>query len=376
MSAQYDAIVIGVGAMGSATVYELAKRGLRVLGLEKFDIPGDQGSSHGINRIIRLAYYEDPSYVPLMRRAYELWHEIESRAGENLLYTTGSIDTDTEDGEVFTGSLKSCQIHDIPHEVLTAAETNERFPGYRLPEGHLSLLQPDGGFLLAERSIVSYANIASELGAEIHARESVEGWEETGSGSVRVTTDRGEYEAGSLVVTAGAWSEKLLPGLSGLAVPERQALAWLQPETPADFAPERFPVFNALFEEGRYYGFPVFGIPGFKIGRYHHLDEQTDADEVDRSVHAEDEAILRAAVKRYFPLANGPVMSMKTCMFTNSPDEHFIIGSPPGLPQVSFAAGFSGHGFKFASVIGEIMADLTVDRKTQHDISLFSPDRF
>lgn len=376
MPSHYDVIVIGVGAMGSATVCELAKRGKKVLGVERFDIPNDQGSSHGVNRIIRLAYYEHPSYVPLLRRAYELWSEIESRAGEKLLYKTGSIDTDAENGEVFTGSLESCRIHDIPHEVLTAAETNKRFPGYRLPEGHFSLFQEDGGFLLSERSIVAYANSAMVGGAEIHAREAVEGWEVTGSGSVKVSTDRSEYEAGSLVITAGAWSEKLLPELTELAVAERQVLAWLQPEDPTLFAPERFPVFNAMFDEGRYYGFPVFGIPGFKIGRYHHLDEQTDADDVVREVTAQDEAILRSAVERYFPTANGPVMTMKTCMFTNSPDEHFLIGSPAGLPQVSFAAGFSGHGFKFASVIGEVVADLATEQTTRHDISMFDPTRF
>ncbi len=376
MTSAYDVIVVGVGAMGSATVYELAKRGKRVLGLEQFDVPNDQGSSHGVNRIIRLAYYEHPSYVPLLRRAYELWDEIESKCGEKLFYKTGSIDTDTESGEVFTGSLESCQIHDIPHEVLSASEVNQRFPGYLLPEGHFALFQADGGFLLSERSIVAYANAAMSLGAEIHAREKVLGWEATGAGAVKVSTSCGEYEAGSLVITAGAWSEKLLPALAGRAVPERQALAWLQPEDPGLFAPDRFPVFNAMFEEGRYYGFPVFGIPGFKIGRYHHLDEQTDADKVDREVTDRDEAILRSAVERYFPQANGAVMTMKTCMFTNSPDEHFIIGSPDGVPEITFAAGFSGHGFKFASVIGEIMSDLAIDRRTRHDISLLDPSRF
>lgn len=372
----YDVIVIGVGAMGSATVYELAKRGKRVLGLEQFDIPNDQGSSHGVNRIIRLAYYEHPSYVPLLRRSYELWHEIEASAREKLLYTTGSIDTDREDGEVFAGSLESCEIHDIPHEVLTAAETNRRFPGYLLPDGHFSLLQPDGGFLLSERCIVAFANAATAQGADIHAREAVTGWDVSASGTVKVTTDRSEYDAGTLVITTGAWSEKLIPGLKGKVSAERQALGWFQPSQPAMFSPESFPVFNAMFEEGRYYGFPAFGIPGFKIGRYHHLDERVDADEVSREITAADEEVLRTAVERYFPSANGPVMTMKTCMFTNSPDEHFIIGSPLDTPQVSFAAGFSGHGFKFASVVGEIMADLAIHQSTRHDISMFHPGRF
>lgn len=376
MTTSFDVIVVGVGGMGSATVYELAKRGKRVLGLEQFDVPNDQGSSHGVNRIIRLAYYEHPSYVPLLRRSYELWHEIEELVGEQLLFTTGSIDTDAEDGQVFQGSLASCQIHDIQHEVLTADETNTRFPGYRLPHGHYSLFQPDGGFLLSERCVIGYADAAITLGAEIHAREAVNGWTVTGSGSVTVGTTLGEYEADSLVIAAGAWSQKLVPILSGKSIPERQVLAWLQPEDPELFSPSRFPVFNAMFEEGRYYGFPIYGIPGFKIGRYHHLDEKVDANEVSRTVTNEDEEILRLAVNRYFPSANGNVMTMKTCMFTNSPDEHFIIDTLPGVPQVSVAAGFSGHGFKFCSVVGEIMADLAMHRQTGHDIAMFRSDRF
>jgi sarcosine oxidase len=376
MAATYDVIVVGVGGMGSAAVYELAKRGLKVLGLERFDIPHDQGSSHGVNRIIRLAYYEHPSYVPLLRRAYELWGEIENRSNEQLLCRTGSIDTGAEDGPVFKGSLESCRIHDIPHEVMTAAETNARFPGYRLPGGHYTLYQPDGGFLLSERCIVNYVLAAMELGADVRAREQCRGWEPTASGGVRAATDRGQYEAGSLVITAGAWASQLVPQIAGLAVPERQVLAWLQPFEPSLFTPDRFPVFNAMFDEGRYYGFPVFGIPGFKIGRYHHLEEQTDPDNVVRDVTREDEEILRLATARYFPQANGNVLSLKTCLFTNSPDEHFILDNLVDHPQVAVAAGFSGHGFKFASVVGEIMADLATKQETAHDIGMFRLDRF
>ena len=376
MSQRFDCIVLGVGAMGSSTVYDLAvKRGKKVLGLEKFDIPHAEGSSHGVNRVIRLAYYEDPSYVPLMRRAYELWEEIQVVAGEQLLFRIGSIDTAPAGQEVFEGSLESCLVHDIPHEVLDHRQINERFPGYEMPPGHMGLLQADGGFVLAERSIVAYANAAIAAGAEIHARETVLKWETTGDG-VRVFTDRAEYIAEKLVITAGAWAAGMVPSLEKLAVPERQVLVWLQPEDPSLFTPERFPVFNALFEEGRYYGFPVFGIPGFKIGRYHHLEEVVDPDHMEKSVTREDEDILRSAVARYFPKANGNVMTMATCMFTNAPDDHFVIGVLPGQPQVSVATGFSGHGFKFASVVGEIMGDLATRGETRHDIELLRLDRF
>ena len=375
MAQEFDCIVIGVGAMGSSTLYNLAKRGRRVLGLEQFDIPHAEGSSHGVNRIIRLAYYEHPSYVPLLRRAYELWSEIESIAGEQLIYKTGSIDTAPAGHEVFEGSLESCLLHDIPHRVLNHTQINEQFPGYQLPLGHMGLLQQDGGFVLSERSIVAYANAAMSEGAEIHAREVVSGWEPDRRG-VRVFTDRGEYTAERLVITAGAWTSGLMPILEGLAVPERQVLAWLQPIDGSLYTPEVFPVFNAYFDEGRYYGFPVFGIPGFKVGRYHHLEEIIDLDSTIKTVNGEDEALLRSAVKKYFPKANGTTMTLKTCMFTNTPDEHFIVDSLPGNTQVVVAAGFSGHGFKFASVIGEILSDLAINGETKHDIDLLKIDRF
>lgn len=373
-SNHYHTIVVGVGGMGSATCYQLAQRGRRVLGIERFDIPHDLGSSHGHTRIIRLAYYEDPSYVTLLRRAYELWGDIARRAGQKLLITTGSLDAGPAESWVFKGSLQSCIDHDLPHEVLTGEEMSARWPGYRLPDELMGVYQPDGGFLLPERAIVAFVEAAHALGAEIHGREQVLSWDAAGDG-VRVTTDRGEYTADSLVITAGAWAAKQLPFLRGLAVPERQVLAWLQPERPDYFQPDAFPVFNLLVDEGRYYGFPVYGVPGFKFGRYHHFEQPVEPDGYDRQPSPADEAMLRAFASRYFPLGAGPTMALKACMFTNSPDNHFIIDHHPQAPQVSFAAGFSGHGYKFASVIGEIMADLAEHRQTRHDISLFRLQR-
>ncbi len=371
----YDTIVIGVGGMGSAAIYSLARRGKRVLGLEQFDIPHDLGSSHGYTRIIRLAYYEHPSYVMLLQRAYELWDEIERASGERLLHITGSIDAGPADSWVFKGSFQSSVEHELPHEVLTGQELARRFPGYRLPHDHMALLQPRGGFLTPELCTVAFVDAAHRLGAEIHAREEVLGWEPLGDG-VRVTTNRDVYEAERLIITAGAWNRRLLPMLHGLAVPERQVLGWFQPRRPEYFLPENFPVFNLLVDEGRFYGFPVHGVPGFKIGKYHHFQEQDDPERLDRRSHAADELMLREFTDRYFPDASGPTMSLKSCMFTNTPDGHFIIDSHPDCPQVSFAAGFSGHGYKFASVIGEILGDLAIFGRTRHDISLFRHDRF
>ena len=184
------------------------------------------------------------------------------------------------------------------------------------------------------------------------------------------------YTARRLIITAGAWAGKLVPSVTEHAIPERQVLGWFEPQKPELFQPASFPVFGILAEEGRYYGFPTYSVPGFKIGRSHHLQQNVDPDKMDREVHAEDEQVLRQAVSRYFPQAAGRLLESKTCIYTNTPDEHFMIGILPNTPQVSIAAGFSGHGFKFASVVGEIMADLAQYGETSHDISLFKLDRF
>jgi sarcosine oxidase len=371
----YDVIVVGVGGMGSATLYQLARRGQRVLGLERFDIPHAFGSSHGVNRIIRLAYWEHPAYVPLLRRAFELWRALEQEAGERLLVTTGSLDAGPPGDQVFEGSRRSCELHGLAHTVLDNAALRRRFPGYQLPKETLAVLQPDGGFLLSERCIVAHVVAGQQAGAEVHAREAVTAWEPRRDG-VWVRTERGEYTAERLVVTAGAWNAALLPNLVALARPERQVLAWFQPRRPALFTPERFPVFNLRVPEGHFYGFPVYSVPGFKVGRYHHLQEPADPDNLDREIHPRDEAVLRSFTDRYFPDASGPTMALAVCMFTNSPDEHFIIDVEPDAPQVCFAAGFSGHGYKFCSVVGEILADLATTGQTRHAIDFLRRQRF
>ncbi len=358
--------------MGSAALYHLARRGKRALGLERFDIPHELGSSHGITRIIRLAYFEDPSYVPLLRRAYELWRELESAAAEQLLYVTGTV----EAGErIYEGALRSCHVHDLPHEELDGREVGRRYPAYRFPPDLPMLFQPDGGFLLPERCIVAHVEGALAHGAVVRARERVLDWEETTDG-VLVETDRGAVEAERLVVTAGAWAQEVARLPPGLVVAQRQVLAWLQPSKPELFTPERFPVFNIKLREGHFYGFPVFCVPGFKLGRYYHLDERGDPEELFRGVKPEDEPVLRSFAEDYFPEGAGPTMALKTCIFELSPDEHFLIDRHPEAENVVVAAGFSGHGFKFCSVVGEILADLALEGATRHEIGLFRLGRF
>jgi sarcosine oxidase len=371
----YDAIVLGLGGMGSASLFHLARRGLRVLGLERFDLVHEYGSSHGLTRIIRLAYWEHPTYVALLRRAYELWRELESLAGERLLHITGSVDAGPERGAIFQGALKSSELHGLAHEVMDGDQLHRRYPGYRLPKRIQCLYQPEGGFLLPERCDVAHVEQALALGAEVRCREEVLDWEANG-GRVRVQTSRGTYEAGRFVVCAGPWASKLVPELAGLAVPERQVLAWLQPTRPERFRPAVFPVFNLEVEEGRFYGFPSALIPGFKFGKYHHRGENVDPDTVNRNPEPEDEELLRAFARRYFPEGEGPTLMLKACMFTNTPDRHFILDRHPAHPEVLIAAACSGHGYKFCSVVGEVMADLAQEGRSRHNVGFFRLGRF
>jgi sarcosine oxidase len=364
--------------MGSATVAELAARGARVLGLERGSIPNDEGSSHGVTRIIRLAYMEDPRYVPLVRRAYERWRELERRAGETLLVITGGVDAGPPDAENVVGALEACRLHDLEHELLDADALMARFPGFRLPGDFQAVYQPDAGFVLSERAVAVHAGLALADGADLHGHEAVLDWRRDGDG-VLVRTDRDTYRARRLVVSAGAWAGRLLPALDGVAVPERQVLLWSRTLRPERFAVGAFPVFILDVPEGRFYGFPEHGIPGFKQGLYHHRGETVDPDAWPRErgrVDAEDEALLRACTSRYFPDADGPTLTLKTCLFTNTPDEHFIIDRLPEAPQVVVVSPCSGHGFKFAPVVGEIAADLALEGGTDHDIDMFGIDRF
>jgi sarcosine oxidase len=258
---------------------------------------------------------------------------------------------------------------------MDGAELHRRFPGYRLPKQIRCLYQPDGGFLVPERCDVAHVEQALTHGAEVRCREPVLEWG-AGGGRVWVRTARGRYEADRLVICAGPWASKLVPELEGLAVPERQVLAWLQPARPEYFRLGAFPVFNLEVEEGRYYGFPSFLIPGFKFGKYHHRGEQVDPDAVNREPETADEELLRAFARRYFPDGAGPTIMLKACLFTNSPDRHFILDHHPAHPEVAVAAGFSGHGYKFCSVIGEVMADLVQGGPSQHDTEFFRLKRF
>ena len=367
----YDVIVIGVGGMGSATVYQLARSGCKVLGLEQFTVPHAFGSSHGSTRIIRLAYSEGPRYVPLLRAAYRYWRELEEVSGESILRVTGGLDIGPPGSRIIEGSRRTCLEHGIHFEELDGGEISRRFPGYRLPESLRAIYQAGAGYVRSEVAIRAHAAAARDLGAEIVTDSRVRGWEKRSSG-FRVDTASGSYEASKLVFTAGAWAGQLVPELAPLCQPERQVMLWTEPLKAALFEPETFPIFVLHAPPGCYYGFPNDRGEGFKIGKYHHrLQPVPDPDRLDRECSPEDEAAVREGIAAYFPEANGPTLRMVACMFTNSPDEHFILDRHPAMDDVFIAAGFSGHGYKFCSVIGRIMADFCLGEEGKWGVGGF-----
>jgi sarcosine oxidase len=371
----YDVIVVGVGAMGSATCYRLAKRGAKVLGLEQFDIPHARGSSHGQSRMIRMAYYEHPDYVPLLRRAYELWHEIEQVSGQKLLHITGGVYMGRSDGEIVAGSLRSARQHGLAHEPLDRAAVAERYPQFQIPDDWSALFEPQAGFLLPERTVAAYAEAALRRGAELHGHEAVTAWRAT-ERAVGVRTTRGEYEADHLVFCGGPWSGKLMSDLGVPLVVTRQVLGWVWPRKPEMFEIARLPVWAIEKTGGIYYGFPMMpDSPGFKLAD-HSFGTTTDPDRVAREVTVEDERTFQPAIQQYIPDAQGSTLAMRVCLYTHSPDRHFVIDRHPRHDRVTVACGFSGHGFKFASVVGEVLADLALAGGTALPIEFLGLRRF
>jgi len=372
----YDVIVLGLGGMGSAAAYHLARRGARVLGLDRFHPAHDRGSSHGRSRIIREAYWEHPSYVPLVWRAYELWADLERAAGRELLLTTGGIMIGPPESDLVRGSLESARTHRLKHEVLDARAIRRRFPVFAPSDEMIGVLESRAGMLSVEDCVAAHLSQAARAGAQLHHEEPVTGWS-AGPDSVEVQTSRARYQAGRLVITAGPWAPQVLADLRLPLVIERQVVAWFRPLALLDaFDPSRCPI-HIWQANGRfYYGVPRQGDEAVKIAESA-LGDPTTADTIRREIDPmEIEEIRRDFIARYMPAANGELVASGTCMYTMSPDTHFILDVHPDHPNVVIAAGFSGHGFKFAPVIGEILADLSSEGRTAHDIALFAARRF
>lgn len=375
----FDVIVLGLGAMGSAAAYHLASRGRRVLGVEQFTSPHDRGSSHGRSRMIRQAYFESPDYIPLVLRAYELWRKLEADTGIPLLHITGGLTLGRAEGAMISRTAAAAQQHSIPFEVLTSVDLRRRFPAIDPLAGDAGLLEPHAGYLFPEECIRAHLQMAAAARAELHFEEEALEWSATAN-SVTVRTVKQTYEAEHLLIAAGPWANEALSQLFPLRV-TRQVMAWFRPPSGvADVLPERFPVFLMENPDGGSpgYGFPaVDGAGGGMKAAVHGSDEVCTPETVDRAIHAGDIArIRRTFAPRISAIAEGELLQAQTCMYTMSLDEHFIIGPHPQFANCTVACGFSGHGFKFASVVGEVLADLATGQDTIHPIGLFNPERF
>jgi sarcosine oxidase len=368
-------VVIGLGATGSAALCQLARRGIRSTGIEQFAIGHERGSSHGPTRMIRVAHFENSSYVPLLRRAYALWRELENVAKRKLVFNTGIAEIGRLEGELVRGTLAAAARYSLAHEVLDAKALMRRCPGFKLPETFVAVLQPDGGYIEAAGALEANIRIAAAAGALVRTRETVTAIEPLAKG-VRIVTDRGMIEADGAIVAAGPWTCKLLPELRLPLRVTRQVVGWFEPDDAEQFAADRFPVFILETEYGHHYGFPTYGRLGIKIAKHHHLRQVVDADAYRRTISAEDEAAIRAPLAEYLPAVNGRLLSAQTCLYTMTPDETFIIDRMPGYPHVVIASPCCGHGFKFSPVAGEILADLVTEGTTRHDIAPFRLQRF
>jgi sarcosine oxidase len=377
--------------MGSAAAYQLAARGARVLGIEAFTPAHELGSSGGLTRIIRLAYFEHPSYVPLLKAAWGLWPRIEAEAEDHLLEVTGGMYIGRAGSDVLEGAKRSAQMHGLAHELLDAQESRRRFPAIEIADDMQTLHEPLAGALFAQRCIAAHLKLAQRHGADLHFEERVTGWsmDAAGGRGVTVTTNRGTYSAAKIVVSVGAWLPTLMPELRVPLVIERNALFWFEPAAqPEIFAADTLPVWiMELDGDYAFYGFPTLpeqpaanGIAatpaqGVKVAR-HHGGGPVDPDTIDRAANDGDETAVRDFIRRYMPLADGRRLDSRVCMYTNTPDFDFVLGLDPLDERVVIASPCSGHGFKFSNVIGAICADLVLKGTTDFDIDFLSPGRF
>jgi sarcosine oxidase len=367
--------VIGLGAAGSAALYQLARRGIRSTAIEQFAPRHDRGSSHGPTRVIRLAHFENAAYVPLMRRAYTLWHDLEDMSRCKLVHRTGIVEIGPADGKLVRGTSEAARTHGLRCEILDAKALMLRHPQFRLPDNFMAVAQPDGGYLEAASAIETFHRVAAEAGATLRANEKALAIEPADNG-VTIRTDHETIAADGVIVAAGPWMSRLLPGLNLPLRVTRQVVGWFEPDDVANFSDSRFPVFLIESAHGVHYGFPARGPAGIKVSKHHHLGEVVDPESRPAAVNDTDIAAIRTALADYLPGANGRLLSAQTCLYTMTPDDTFIIDRMPGFPHVVFASPCCGHGFKFAPVIGEIVADLATRGTTANDISQFQLRRF
>jgi sarcosine oxidase len=375
----YDVAVMGAGGMGSAAIYHLAQRGVSVCGIDRFGLVHDRGSSHGETRIIRKAYLEHPDYVPLLDRAYELWDELEAESEAKLFTRCGLLALGHGESRVIRGQEACYAEHDLPHEVLEEDELRRRYPMLAIGDGWRAYHDPLGGFLGVEDCVRQHLDLAQKRGAVLYAGERVLGWQAEGD-SVRIETDKRHIAAGRLVLAAGPWAAPELCSLGIKTQVVRKVLFWYQGEGVEQYSLGKLPCF-LVGEDGSpntFYGFPAFGPWGLKVTEHNVMMHKIVEDplKINRELEVDDEAPVRRFVDQFFPRLRAQRSRHVVCMYTMTPDEHFVVDKHPECAAVVLAAGFSGHGFKFSSVMGEILADLALEGKTSQPIDFLSLDRF
>jgi sarcosine oxidase len=371
---QSDVIVLGLGGMGAAVAYHLSSRGKSVIGIDRYRPGHRYGSSHGKTRIIREAYFEAPEYVPLVRRSYQLWRELENDSDESLLSIHGLLTLGRSDSELVTGVLKSSEMYGIACELLSRDEVMGRFPGAVPDEDMIGVFEPTGGLLDPEKCIDVHLGLARKHGAVIRDGERVVSWQSTGTG-VEVVTDQDTYRANQLVVTAGPWTGRLLEDLHLPLECWRVFFAHYDSVKRDYYTPDTFPITLWDTPAGSYYAIPYLPGQGVKVGR-HDTGDVVDPENMKQTVDVAELRRQTETIERYMPGSTGRVLEAETCIYTVTPDHHFIIDRHPVHQNVTFACGFSGHGYKFAPVIGEVMADLVERGRTEHPIGFLSADRF
>jgi sarcosine oxidase len=371
----FEVIIVGLGAMGSAAAYHLAQRGIRVLGLDQFQPPHNFGSSHGLTRIIREAYFEHPLYVPLVQRAYELWAELEKQSGQQLLLKTGGLMIGPPDGALVSGSTRSAEQHQLEHEILNSNNLAQKFPVFKVQDDPMAVWEPRAGILFPERAIQTHLALAAKLGARLKFNEPVRKWEPFQKG-IRVLTDSNSFTTNHLVLSPGAWMNSLLPHRKLPLTVERQVLYWFKPISHLEmFRPDQFPIFIRQYARNHFfYGFPDLG-DGVKVA-FHHEGKQVAPDAISQQVDSAEIAQMRNVLTEYLPDANGDLLSTAVCKYTNTPDEHFVLDHNPEFPQVIIASPCSGHGFKFSPVIGETIAQIVQRKPPRFNLDLFQLARF
>lgn len=376
MPRPYETIVIGLGSMGAAACAELARRSDRILGIDRFTPPHTSGSHHGTTRLFRKAYFEHPDYVPLLQRGAELWERLNADSGSQVYFRTGGLFAGPPTGQVVQGTLESARLHGLAVDELSARDVAAKFPQFRVPRGYRAVFDHDAAVVLSEGAISAMLRLARSRGAETHTAEEVLSIEANGAG-VKVRTDAATYEAGSVVVTSGAWTSRLIGALGVNLVVSRQVLGWVRERDAGVFRLGRCPAWGVENEDGSLsYGAPIMpGEPGAKVA-VHARGVATDPDSVDRAIHESDTAPIYSTVDRYLPGLCSELVQTHVCLYTNSPDSHFIIDRLPGTERVVVACGFSGHGFKFAPVVGEVLADLAMTGTTAHQVAFLSLSRF